>query len=414
MPLTDVAIRNTKPGEMPKRMRDGHGLYLEVWPSGSRLWRYRFRVAGKESKIALGEYFPDKRPGHVSIEDARRLRAEARELVKQGRNPAHVRRQERDERIAADANTFESCSREWLAIRAREWTPRRVKQVTRWLERDAFPVIGSTPIRNVTADAIIRIMEGTERGGNGVKPAPTVALLLRQFCDAIFRYAKKRGKVADNPAADLDDVVAKPPTKKWSPLPRARIGEMLHAIDGYVGDPATAIALRLLLLTIVRSGELRAAQWVEFDLEHATWTIPAERMKARETHVVPLSEQALALLRRLQAITGARAYLFPNHKRPTSYIGATTLNAALVRMGFEGELSPHGMRKIASTMLNEMGFPGDVIEKQLAHGARDKIRATYNFAQHLPERRAMMQQWADMVDALATGAAKVIPLQRRA
>ena len=235
-----------------------------------------------------------------------------------------------------------------------------------------------------------------------------MAIQVRQYCDAVFRYAKKKRLTDDNPAADLDEVIAKPQTKKWRPLSRKRIGELLQGLGTYVGDPATAIALRLMLLTFVRTGELRGAEWREFDLEHRMWTIPAERMKMREPHLVPLSDQAVALLQQLHAITGKRAHLFPNHRRPSNYIGKTTLNAALVRMGFEGELSPHGVRKIASTMLNEQGFRPDVIERQLAHGERNQVRGAYNYAQYLPDRKQMMQQWADQLDLLAKGDTTVV------
>ncbi len=421
MALTDVMIRNTKPGATPKRLRDGKGLYLEVRPSGARLWRYRYRIAGKENIFAAGEYVQAPAgetakqtearlsAGQLTLGEARNKRSEWRGLVKRGIHPAHARAVQKAEQLDAGANTFEAVARTWLAIKAKEWTPQRIKQATRWLERDVFSAIGSTPIRDVKPAMIIDIMERVARGeGRGRRPAPTVAIQVRQYCDAVFSYAKTKKKADDNPAAGLDGVVAKPPSKKWRPLSRARIGELIHALDVYVGDPATAIALQLMLLTFVRTGELRGAEWTEFDLDHGTWTIPAERMKMRDAHVVPLSEQAVALLVRLHAITGKRRYLFPNHKRPSTFLGKTTLNAALVRMGFEGELSPHGMRKIASTMLNELGFRSDVIERQLAHGERNQVRSAYNFAQYLPERTTMMQAWADQLDVLAKGDKKVI------
>jgi integrase len=413
MKLSDTKIRNTKPSAKPIKLPDGKGLYLEVRPSGSRLWRYRYKIAGKENLYALGEYFLDKRPGHVSLDDARTKRAEARELVKQGIHPAHRRSGERTTRIAESANTFETIAREWLAIQAKKWTPVRTEQARLWIERDLFPTIGNLPIREVRAAHLLDVMRKVAAGeGKGDKPAPTVAIQLRQYASRVFQYAVATLRAESDPTTALRGAVEKPKTVHRRPLDRKRIPDLLQGLDDYNGDPATAIALRLLLLVFVRQGELRAAEWSEFDLDHALWTVPAGRMKMRTAHLVPLSTQAVELLRRLHAITGRRQYLFPNHKRPKSYMGNTTLNAALVRIGFASEVTPHGFRATASTMLNEIGYRADVIERQLAHEERNAVRNSYNRAQYLPERQEMMQHWADMLDALAQGA-KVIPLQRK-
>lgn len=414
MGLTDTRIRSIKPAAKAIRLPDGRGLYLEVRPSGSRLWRYRYKIGGKENMYALGEYLLDRQPGHVSLDEARRRRAEARELVKLGIHPAHRRSAEKAAQIIASGDTFEAVAREWLATQSDKWTPSYCERAKLWLERDVFPFIGSLPIRDIKAVQLLEIVRRVAAGtGKGKKPAPTVAILLRQYCGRVFQFAMATLRADADPSAALRGAIEKPRTQHRPALGRNRLPDLLKAIEGFHGDPATGIALHLLLLTFVRQGELRGAQWSEFDLERAVWIVPAERMKMRTPHIVPLSRQAVALLRRLQAINGHRVHLFPNHRRPKSYMGKMTLNAALVRMGFEGELTPHGFRSTASTILNEMGTRADVIERQLAHEHRNKVRASYNHAEYLPERTRMMQRWADTLAALAKGA-QVIQMQRRA
>lgn len=412
MPLTDAKVRNTKPDTKPVRLADGGGLYVEVRPSGARLWRYRYRIAGKENLYAIGEYFNDRRQGHVSLDDARRARDDARALVKQGIHPAHTRQAARLAQHAANANTFECVAREWIAKKKPEWTPYYLRQVERFLSADAFPYIGALPIRNVTAAHLLEIVRRVEGRG-----AASVALNLRQWASAIFRYAVATLRADSDPAAALKGAIHRPKTKHRKPLSREQIADFMNRVDADGGYRTTVIALRLMLLTFVRTVELRAARWSEFDLDGAMWRIPAERMKMREPHQVPLSTQAVALLRELHTFTGGRDFLFPNHRSPKTCMTGTTLNRALERMGLNGkdtiDFSAHGFRATASTILNETGYRPEVIERQLAHKERNKVRASYNQAEYLEERQAMMQQWADMVDALAKGA-KVIPLQRRA
>lgn len=410
MPLTDAKIRNTKPGEKPIRLPDGGWLYLEVRPSGAKLWRFRYRIAGKENIFAIGEYFSDRRQGHVSLEDARKERDRARALVNEGIHPAHHRQAERLVTHATNANTFEAVAKEWIAKKKAVWTPYYLRQVERFLAGDVFPYIGSLPIRNVTAAHLLEILRRVEGRG-----AESVALLLRQWTSAIFRYAVATLRADGDPAAALKGAIHRPKTEHRKPLSRDQIAAFVHALEGYAGYRTTVIALKLMLLTFVRTVELRAACWTEIDLEQAEWRIPAERMKMREGHIVPLSVQATELLRELHTHTGGRIFLFPNYRNPQTCMTATTLNRALERMGFAGKesigFSAHGFRATASTILNELNYRSDVIERQLAHAERNKVRASYNQAEYLEDRRLMMQHWADLVDEIASGSDKVIPLK---
>ena len=412
MPLTDAKIRNTKPEAKPVKLADGGGLYLEVRPTGAKLWRYRYRIAGKENVFAVGEYFNDKRGGHVSLDEARTERDKARALVKQGIHPAHHRQAERLATHAENANTFEAVALEWIAKKKPGWTPYYLRQVERFMQADVFPKIGKLPIRSVTAAHLLEIVKLIEGRG-----AETVAVLVRQWASAIFRYAVATLRADSDPAAALKGAIHRPKVEHHKPMTRDQIGDFVKALDGYAGYRTTVIALRLMLLTFVRTVELRGAEWSEFDLDRAEWRIPSGRMKMREPHTVPLSWQAVDLLRELHTYTGGRTFLFPNYRSPKTCMTATTLNRALERMGFNGKdsigFSAHGFRATASTILNETGFRPDVIERQLAHAERDKTRASYNQAEYMPERVAMMQQWADMVDSIAAGGT-VTPIKRAA
>ena len=412
MALTDAKIRNTKPANSPVKLTDSRGLYLEMRPSGAKLWRYRYRIADKENVFAIGEYFQDKRAGHVSLGDARGERDKARLLVKQGVHPAHHRQTQRMAQLADAANTFAGVAREWAAKKKTGWTPYYTRQVERFLEADVFPYIGNLPIRSVTAAHLLEIVRRVEGRG-----AETVALLVRQWCSAIFRYAVATLRADSDPAAALKGAISRPKVTHSKPLSREQVAAFIQALDGYAGYRTTVIALRLKLLTFVRTIELRAAEWTEFDFDRVEWRIPAERMKMREAHIVPLSRQAVELLRELHTLTGGRRWLFPNYRRPTTCMTATTLNRALERMGFNGKgsigFAAHGFRSTASTILNEAGYRPDVIERQLAHKERNKVRASYNQAEYLDERRAMMQQWADMTESMAQGGT-VTPIRRAA
>ena len=396
MPLTDSRIRSAKATTKPYKLTDSGGLYLEVRPTKAKLWRYRYRIAGKENVYALGEY-PE-----TSLADARAERDNARKLVKTGVHPAHTRKALKAANIAEGGNTFEGIAREWIEKNKARWSPYYLKQVETFLQADVYPYVGKLPIRSISAAQLLAIVRRIE------KRAPTVALLVRQWSSAVFRYATATLRANGDPTVALKGAIVRPKVQHHKPL--QEIPAFLKALEQAGAFRSTKIAMRLLLLTFVRPIELRAAAWSEFDLDAREWRIPAERMKMRERHIVPLSFQAVDLLRELQSLSGSNRLLFPNHRRPKECMTATTLNRALERMGYQGKFSSHGFRATASTLLNEMAYSPDWIERQLAHKERNTIRASYNQAQYLPERRTMMQAWADYLDTLSSGA-RVLPLR---
>lgn len=390
MPLTDVKIRQTKPGEQPLKLTDSGGLYLEVRPSGSRLWRYRYRIAGKENLYAVGHY------PTVSLLEARRLRDEARDLVRQGIHPSHARQAKFSEQIARNANTFEAVAREWLERKRTNWSPYYHNQAIRALEQNAFPKIGRLPIRAVTAAQVLDVLNVMHRRG-----ATTYALQLRQWCSAIFRFAVVTLRADGDPAAALKGALTRPPIDHAKPMTPADIADYRVRLQTYGGNRTTVIVLWLLLYLFVRTAEIRLGRWSEFDLDAAEWKIPPGRMKMRRTHLVPLPRQAVVLLRELQRISGAGEILFPNSRRPTAAMSATTVNRALEHMGYaSGTWTGHDFRATASTLLHEQGYRSELIEIQLAHVEKSKTKAAYNHAQYLAERRQMMQAWADWVDSV--------------
>jgi len=403
MALTDAKIRNAKPSDKPIKLTDAGGLYLEVRPTGAKLWRYRYRIAGKENLFALGKY-----PA-LGLAEAREQRSDARKLVKQGIHPSHNRHAEQLATHAANANTFKAVAQEWIDRKKPHWTPYYGRQVERFLAADVLPYIGSLPIRSVTAAHLLEIVRRVEGRG-----AETVALMVRQWTSAIFRYGVATLRADTDPAAALRGAIYRPKTKHAKPLTRHQIAGFAKALEAYGGYRTTVIALRLLLLTFVRTKELRTAPWTEIDFDRTEWRIDASRMKKREPHIVPLSRQAVSLLRELHTYTGGRDFLFPNYRNPKACMTATTLNRALERMGFNGKdsigFSAHGFRATASTILNELGFRPDAIERQLAHAPRNQVRAAYNQGEYLEARRAMMQQWADLVDEMADANGCNIPV----
>lgn len=393
MPLTDLKVRNAKPADKQYKLADAGGLYLLVKTNGSRLWRLKYRVAGKENAYAIGEY-----PA-ISLAEARQLRDTAKKSIKEGLNPAHSRKAAVLTVRTENANTFDVIAKEWIEKKKVNWNPYYLKQVETCMETDVFPFIGALPMRTVTAAHLLEIVSRVERRG-----AESIAILIRQWCSAIFRYAVATLRADHDPAAALKGAIHRPKVVHRRPLSRDEIQTLLKAMENFGGMRTTDIAMRLMLLTFVRTGELRAATWSEFNLDRAEWRVPAERMKMRELHIVPLSRQAIALLQELRTLTGNREHLFPNVRSPRACMTATTLNRALERMGFNGKgsigFSGHGFRATASTLLNEMSYRSEVIERQLAHAERNKVRASYNQAEYMEERRGMMQEWADYLDSL--------------
>jgi integrase len=391
MRLTDVAIRNAKAVERPIKLFDGDGLYLLVHPSGSRWWRFKYQFGGREKLISLGTY-PE-----VPLKLARERRLEARRAVASGSDPSAQRRAER----AARADTFEALAREWLEMQTKALTPRTFQKKKERFESFVFPYLGKRPITDIKAAEVLTLLKRIEARGKH-----ETAHRVRSECGNIFRYAVVTGRAERDPTIDLRGAIAAIVRRNRPAIvDPARIGELMRAIDGYRGDVSTEFALKLLPLTFVRPGELRLAQWSEFNLKDAEWRIPASRMKMRELHIVPLSTQAVALLDDLRNLTGSGHLVFPSIRSTDRAISDNTINAALRRLGFSGEeMVAHGFRSMASTCLNEQGCHPDLIELQLAHAERNESRGAYNRAQRLPERRRMMQSWADYLDGLRRGA----------
>jgi integrase len=402
MPLTDVKIRQAKSSDKLIKLTDGNGLYLEVKPNGSKLWRYRYRIAGKENLFAVGEY-----PA-ISLQDARKARDDARELVKQGIHPSHARQSTLADQLGKNASTFEAVAREWLDRKKGKWSAYSHKQATHCIEQNAFPKIGRLPIRNVTAAQLLEILQNMEKRG-----AETYALQLRQWCSAIFRHAVVTLRADADPAAALKGAIHRPQVEHSKPMSAEQIGDFKARLTKYGGNRTTVIAMRLMLYTFVRTVELRKAQWAELDMDGGEWRIPPERMKKRRLHLVPLARQTLALLEELRKITGAGDYLFPNFRRPDDVMSATTINRALEHMGYASGLwTGHDFRATASTQLHEMGCRPEVIELQLAHVEKNKTKGAYNHAEYMTARREMMQAWADWIDSIqerATGSILKMP-----
>ena len=406
MPLTDTGIRKLKPSATPARFFDGGGLYLQLSPAGTKLWRLKYRFDGKEKLLALGIY-PD-----VSLATARQKRDEARTLLASGTDPSEQRKATKAHRAGLAGNTFEVIGREWYARIAPSLADTTKEKIIRRLEVDAFPLIGNRPIAGLAAADLIRVIERIELRGS-----VDIARRVHNYIGRIFRYAVGRGLASRDPSRDIELRDILPPADVQhhaSVTDPKEVGGLLRAIEGFTGAFTTRCALRLAALVFVRPGELRHAEWTEFDFDAAEWRIPATKMKMKEQHIVPLSAQAVAVLREIQSATGRGRYVFPSERGGGRPMSENTVNAALRRLGYvKNEMTGHGFRSMASTLLHELGLPHAVIERQLAHGERNKVSAAYNFAEHLPERRAMMQRWADYLDKLKAGA-EIIPLQSNA
>lgn len=398
--LTVVAIKAAPPG----KLFDGGGLYLDVRKNGSRYWRMKYRYAGRERLLSFGVY-PE-----VSLSEARRRRDAARAEVRDGLDPAGLKRARKVAARASVANSFEAIAREWLATQKRKLAASTFTKSEWMLIDNVVPWLGSRPIAEIEAPELLSVLRRIEERG-----AYETAHRTKEKCGQVFRYAIATGKAKRDPSADLRGALI-PITRssRAAVTDPAKIGGLLHVIDGYTGQFATRCALRLAPLLFVRPGELRRAEWAEFDLDGALWRLPAGKMKMGEEHLVPLSRQAVAILRELEPLTGRGRYLFPSLRSPNEPMSENTVNAALRRLGYDKDtMTGHGFRAMASTQLNEMGWAPDVIERQLAHAERNKVRAAYNRAQYLAERRKMMQAWADYLDALRADA-NVVPIKRNA
>ncbi len=399
MPLTDTKLRAAKPRDKAYRLADSGGLYLEVIPAGGRYWRWKYRFGGKEKRLALGVY-PD-----VSLADARTKRDNARKELAAGTDPGQARKEAKRKTSAATENSFEAVAREWHKKQARTWSTGHASKVTEQMEHHLFPVIGPLPLEAVTARTLLDLLESVGEA------TPYTAKRLCQYCDQVFRMALIDGRTDNNPAASLSRALHSHKETNYAALTASELPTFLRRLATETrGSSIVRMGLRLLALTFVRPGELRNARWSEFDLDAATWEIPAARMKMREAHIVPLPAQAVETLRALKELTGYGDLLFPSRVDSQRPISDNTFRKALHDMGFA--VTAHGFRSTASTILNEMGFRADVIERQLSHGERNKVRKAYNRAQYLEERRDMMKHWGEYLAALEQGG-KVIPINQR-
>jgi integrase len=397
MALTPIAIRNAKPRSKPYKLADEAGLYLLVRPDGARYWRLKYRFAGKEKLLALG-VFPD-----VTLAEARTDRDEAKGRLRDGVDPGAERKARKLADRHAAANSFKAVAEEWMEKQATRWTERHGERVRRSIVADLYPDLGTRPIVEIKAPEVLATLRKIEARG-----AHEARERVQQRASMIFRYAVATGRCERDPVTDLRGAFTSPTRHNYAALGQKDLPGFFTKLAEYDGEPTTKLAIRLLALTFVRTGELRAAQWSEVDMDGAEWRIPAERMKMRQEHIVPLSRQALDVLRELRELAGRGALLFPSRSKLTQPMSENTIIYALYRMGYHSRATGHGFRSTASTILNELGFAGDVIERQLAHSAKNKVRAAYNKAQYLPERARMMQHWADLLDALAKGDSNVV------
>ncbi|MDE1714299.1 tyrosine-type recombinase/integrase [Chromobacterium amazonense] len=399
MALTDVAVKQAKPQDKPYQLPDGESLYLEVTPAGGKRWLFRYRFNGKAGKLALGKY------PTVRIAEARDKAAAARKLLADGINPGAQRKADKLAAKLSSENTFAAIAGEWHDKEKHEWSEQHAERVMTSLELHIFPYIGATPINDIKPLELLEVLRRVEKAGN-----LDTCKRLRQRCSSIFRLAILTGRCDSDPAAPLVDALKTPQVEHRKALNRDELPEFLHALKEMDSNRQTKLMMELMLHTFTRVGEMSMARWEEIDFDAKLWTIPPEHRKLTEKskksaapHLVPLSDHALAILRELQAISGGREHIFPNRNSPNRPMSPETLRRALHRMGFKGKADVHGFRSTASTILNEEGFNPDAIERQLAHVERNRVRAAYNRAEYMEERRRMMQWWSNYVSQQQVG-----------
>ena len=391
MKLTDTFLRGLKGTGSIQKYSDGGGLYLHVSSAGGKLWRMAYRFEGKQKTLSFGAY-----PA-VSLKDARCKREEAKSLLAADIDPGAQKKAVKAAVRAETENSFEVVAREWFDKYKETWADSHATKVMARLEKDIFPLVGGKPIGSITAPELLAALRRIEARG-----AIDTAHRALQNCGQIFRYAIATGRAERDTAADLRDALSPVKGGSFASITDPRqIGALLRDIDEYPGNIIIRIALQIAPYVFVRPGELRKAEWSEFDFDNTEWRIPAARMKMKEVHIVPLAHQVVDILQDLQQYTGHSSYLFPSLRAASAPISDATLIAGLRRMGYDKEtMTVHGFRSMASTLLNEQGYNRDWIERQLAHGERNTIRASYNYAEYLPDRRRMMQEWADYLTEL--------------
>lgn len=384
MPLNDRQIKHSKPKDKPYKLTDGNGLYLHITPAGGKLWRLKYRIDGKEKTLSIGKY------PHLSLVEAREAAENARKMKAQGIDPSQAKQQAKAERQAALLNTFEHIARDWHQNNISRWKPNHAQRIMRYLEKDVFPYIGSSPIQELRVAHIKQVLDAiTARG------VAETAEKIRQWINKIFNYALMLERVDGNPASALVGYIQPQTTEHMPALPREELTEFYRRLLQVDAEPQNRLCLMLLVLCFPRNTEIRGGEWKEINWQTKTWTIPASRMKRPREHLIPLSDWAMELLQELHQLTGKGRFMFPNRNTISGYISENTLGNILNRIGYKGIATPHGFRSLASSILNEQGFNPDAIERQLAHAEENKIRAAYNRAEYLAERTEMMQWYSN-------------------
>ncbi|OQW88309.1 MAG: integrase [Rhodoferax ferrireducens] len=400
MALTDTAIKKAQVTDKLQKLSDGGGLQLHIPTTGGKLWRWAYRFEGKQKAMALGIY-----PA-VSLAQARDKRNEAAKLLAAGTDPMAQKKADKQAKELASENTFEAVAADWLAHWSPDKSPRHAGYVLRRLEADIFPAIGKRPIADIQAPELVAMLKAIEARG-----ARDIAKRAHETTGQIFRHAIAHGKASRNPSTDFkpSDFLKTHRKENYARVDATDLPQLLRKIEAYQGTPTTRLAIKLMSLTFVRTGELIGARWAEFNLDAARWDIPAERTKMKTPHIVPLSPQALDVLRTLHTVTGGRELLFPGERDHAKPMSNNTILKALERMGYKGTMTGHGFRGIASTVLHEHGFDHAHIELQLAHMERNAVSAAYNHALYLPQRAKMMAWWGNYLDGLTRS--NVLPLR---
>lgn len=400
MSLTDLAIRSAKPKDKPYKMADGGNLFLLVQPNGSKWWRYAYRFGGKQKLLALGAY-PE-----TSLAEAREKHTIARKQLSNNIDPNEAKKEAKRNVLLNMENNFEAVAREWHAQKCAVLEPRYAGFIWKRLEADIFPKLGSRPIRDITAPELLGVIRLIEKRG-----AIEVAHRAMKACGQIFMFGIATGRADRNPAADLQGALKTMKKENFAHLKEDELPEFLQKLEAYKGMRQNQLAVKLLMLTAVRTKELRGALWSEIDFDKAEWRIPAERMKMRRPHIVPLSEQSITILKELKLMNGNWKFVFPNPYKPVKSMSENGVLNVIYRMGYRGRTTGHGFRHTFSTILNEQNFNADHIERQLAHVETNKVRGVYNHAEYMPERRKMMQHWANHLDHLREKSGQVISMK---
>ncbi|HFP9446833.1 TPA: tyrosine-type recombinase/integrase [Raoultella ornithinolytica] len=392
MKLTARQVDTSRPKDKPYKLSDGGGLYLLVNPNGSRYWRLKYRIAGKEKLLALGVY-PD-----ITLAEARQKRADAKKVLAAGGDPGQEKQEEKQAKEQAVANSFERLAMEWHTHKSTSWSEGYAEHLLMYLKKDIFPFIGQKAITDISQVEMLNVLRKMEQRGVLDKLKKT-----RQACRQIFTYAIITGRAEHNPVSDLAGALKSPKQQHYPHLLVDQIPDFLRALSEYSGSTITRNATRLLMLTGLRTIELRASEWVDIDFDKGVWNIPAERMKMRRPHLVPLSSQVRELLEEIHQLTGRGKYVFPGRNDAGKPMSEASINQVIKRIGYDGKATGHGFRHTMSTILHEQGYNTAWIETQLAHVDKNSIRGTYNHAQYLDGRREMLQWYADYMAALENG-----------